>query len=759
MLEKGNVKPGRAFKNNFLFNYCQKHRPMEKAPKAKSMETAMKDTEVRHWERAIRKAGEERWHQFRCRDDPRYRSVLIYSGNMCILEGGLSPPAACGAASLVVTSTEIVEANRNAAIHLNVAAGQMKVMLKEAGVTTPATWKGPTTTPATRKGPTIETHHNVGDIGDNWNKDSTMAGRNTTSIKTETKSDVSPATSHEPGPQQEMKYPCVKEGDALAKTQGMGRVEIAGEIAVRPVDAQANVRPQRQKRTPARFDPSSCSGSRNNKRKHSPTIAFAKPTKKAKVTEKNKRKSRTVCGELNGKVQHVTREELMEHFHKSQFYWDLMGIRKLGIKLVNDNGKENQELLEVAWSIQNSLRRKEAALVGLEASQQKVRMEKKIREGDREAQVTWRCNSYYELRGLETKDSLVQHVGKKLLPAEVDGELKRLKGCLAPPPTTKRWKADRLQGCMRRQNPHNPHAWSSDCPKAIVDCAIPGFFNVMGKEKVIAKKLWGCLKEANTEVQTDSVDVILSNMMYSLEYKPRVVRLILLVESPGHTPAQDAIPDHELCPRLRHFWGGGIYKYTNQLYNPTYGLKAGMQGPDIKANSTGTPSFWKLVAALTKSNPKLVLKGDRGNNHASIGKLLGQRRRVLAMLMDMGVWLLDVSPGGLYFPDASKFQWGANGQAQRRATDSCSRLKECLIMSWELCTKHLVNAAYKQGGLAAIVPLCKRVGDSLTQQRIERAVGESVEVLLPEWHPNAWLDSSCGEAQVEKIVELVDKFC
>ena len=80
-------------------------------------------------------------------------------------------------------------------------------------------------------------------------------------------------------------------------------------------------------------------------------------------------------------------------------------------------------------------------------------------------------------------------------------------------------------------------------------------------------------------------------------------------------------------------------------------------------------------------------------------------------------------------------------------------------MSWELYTKHLANAAYKQGGLAASVPLCKRVGDSLTQQRIERAVGESVEALLPEWHPNAWLDSSCGEAQVEKIVELVDKFC
>jgi len=136
-------------------------------------------------------------------------------------------------------------------------------------------------------------------------------------------------------------------------------------------------------------------------------------------------------------------------------------------------------------------------------------------------------------------------------------------------------------------------------------------------------------------------------------------------------------------------------------------------------------------------------------------------------LGEMGIWILDVSPVGLYYP--GKFLWGANGQVQK-GSSGCPGLAEALILCWELHTKHLVRAAAEEGDLRAVIPACKRVAEHLTIERIGVAVevdrasekgSNNDKVVIPpsEFHPNAWLGTGWRESQVNKLAELVSGFC
>lgn len=123
-------------------------------------------------------------------------------------------------------------------------------------------------------------------------------------------------------------------------------------------------------------------------------------------------------------------------------------------------------------------------------------------------------------------------------------------------------------------------------------------------------------------------------------WRPVDVRVLLLAESHVMTPAVDAAASVSLAPF-------GLADSPSAFVRLVYCLGYGepdLVTPPVSKNS-GTPQFWKLLAACTgvmEGGP--VMKATE----PEVGRRVVGKIELLQALRRRGVWLLDASPVALY---------------------------------------------------------------------------------------------------------------
>ena len=450
-------------------------------------------------------------------------------------------------------------------------------------------------------------------------------------------------------------------------------------------------------------------------------------------------------------------------FHKTQFKWNFKYLKDNGLTEGTGSSKTiNLSFLRLLWSHQTKLKRQEDDFLnqnskGGKASQMALNNQL-ARTSKIGARVIWRPGSFFQHRGPETPKSLTHYPQKLLLSKAEAATIESL--CKLLEKTSKRMpsmKPSELYSCMQAHKPH---------PGAKFPLHLQQVNNFSQCEAPIPKKsptmeasslaMHAAISTINVGVNMDSPKVMLTNMKYTLQHRPETVRLIVLFESPGYTSPQEQIPEHMLAPRFRDCWDFPILDYTNAMYCPTYGERCAMVSGKNCRNTSGPNSFWKTAAALAGMDPVFVLKQRYPNNDKGIRQRLKYKSACLAELKRRHIWMVDVSQGAVYMQEKQLLGFGRNGQIQRFSSDACIRLRETLIVGWEYHTKLLVEKAASEGHLKAVVPMCNRVVNSLSRDRIQNSVGG---LLLPAGcpHPNAW---TCAQTTqpIDQIKAILDMY-
>ena len=94
-------------------------------------------------------------------------------------------------------------------------------------------------------------------------------------------------------------------------------------------------------------------------------------------------------------------------------------------------------------------------------------------------------------------------------------------------------------------------------------------------------------------------------------------------------------------------------------------------------------------------------------------------------LREKGIWLLDTMVFGWYLQQSIEYtQSKVSDEVVKKPKNRPPQNTKhsALVLSWELWTKHLVQAAAKDGNLKCIMPIGRNVGTAIMKWRMEKAI-------------------------------------
>jgi hypothetical protein len=210
-------------------------------------------------------------------------------------------------------------------------------------------------------------------------------------------------------------------------------------------------------------------------------------------------------------------------------------------------------------------------------------------------------------------------------------------------------------------------------------------------------------------------------------WRPADVRVLLLAESHVMTPSVDAASSVSLAP---FGLANAPSAFVRLVYCLGYG-EPGLVTPLVSENS-GTPQFWKLLAASTgvmDGGPVMKATAPEMRDRVK-GKI-----ELLQVLRRRGVWLLDASPVALY----------AGGGRKPSSTQVRAALRE----SWAA----YAGAVVKEVSPRAVVVIGKTVHDMLGEA-LRGTVSSSASV---DWiyQPQARVSAERHRAGRETLARVV----
>ena len=182
-------------------------------------------------------------------------------------------------------------------------------------------------------------------------------------------------------------------------------------------------------------------------------------------------------------------------------------------------------------------------------------------------------------------------------------------------------------------------------------------------------------------------------------------------------------------------------------------------------NNTGSHQFWQLLGVCAYGFDYYASgRGKELTHSGNADRELRLKRKyeLLCRLQDLGIWLVDTNVFGWYITQQQEFVRKNSGEVTRKQKQRPpTNLKNAsLVVSWELCTKHVFHKAAINGHLKALIPIGKEVAKAVTISRMKEAVTcdkNSVVIERIPPAPNAWIEGGYGSI-LEKLSIVVDKY-
>ena len=135
-------------------------------------------------------------------------------------------------------------------------------------------------------------------------------------------------------------------------------------------------------------------------------------------------------------------------------------------------------------------------------------------------------------------------------------------------------------------------------------------------------------------------------------WRPTITRVVLLAESHVYTAASEL--DHQLraVAGLPENLPRG---FVRLVYALGYGEDSLLNLPIPSPPNRGTPQFWKVFqSCVTPAGREVDCSPIQVSRTPSAHSRLAAKLRLLALLRERGVWLVDASVAALYVPGGSK---------------------------------------------------------------------------------------------------------
>ena len=230
----------------------------------------------------------------------------------------------------------------------------------------------------------------------------------------------------------------------------------------------------------------------------------------------------------------------------------------------------------------------------------------------------------------------------------------------------------------------------------------------------------------------DSLEVIKTVEMYRQFWKPKQVKVILLAESHVYTTQE------EYKIKLDRTWlqrliGSGSLNYPENFVRFVYCLGYGENSllhKWLKSNQ-GTWQFWKIFSYCVEINESNVSK----TSNPYFGSRLLSKVKILKLMMDRGIWLLDTSIVGLYKSGIKSYP---------------ELLNRIILTSWRDYVQKIVEESNPKHVIVVGKAVELAVKYDLKRLKIDYTPIEA---------PQARLSSEQQQANYEKYREVCEKYC
>lgn len=191
----------------------------------------------------------------------------------------------------------------------------------------------------------------------------------------------------------------------------------------------------------------------------------------------------------------------------------------------------------------------------------------------------------------------------------------------------------------------------------------------------------------------EPIDVLLAAEEQRRFWRPASPKVILLAESHVYTTRAELGRSLRPLPQIP---ANVPHGFVRLVYSLGYGENSLLDRPIVSPRNSGTPQYWKIFqSCITPVDAVIDCAPIQVSRTPDARARLSAKIRVLTMLRDRGIWLVDASVAALYLP----------GQAKPTA-----RVRDAALQtSWD----HYTGAVVENANPAAIICIGVGVARSL----------------------------------------------